>query len=474
MGWFDAPPPPPPATGPALSAVAGAFAASLVVLPLLTKAMRASARDPPTRVHYEFGGPVGAFMTMLLLPGVIFFLYCSCNKDFIVPGADLGSLAGAPLPDTGSLISVKAVGVLVTWFGFQVVLERLLPGDLVSGVDLGPAGGSKWEGKTLQYRMNGHLAFWVSILALMPLAVRGDLVYLYDAFSELAGASIFLSTLLAAFLYWKSFQDGALLAKGGNSGNAVYDFFIGRELNPRLGTFDLKQFCELRPGLIGWVALNLGMAAKQYHATGAVSAPMLFVNFFQGLYVWDALYQERAILTTMDITTDGFGYMLAFGDLAWVPFTYGVQARYLVDRDAGVPDWALVATACLCACGYAVFRGANGQKDAFRRDPAAPAVAHLKVLNVTNQVTGKPSKLLISGWWGMARKINYTGDWLMALSWSAFTGLGCVITYFYPIYFAVLLVHRAWRDDCFCAEKYGADWNKYKSIVRAVFIPGVI
>ena len=31
----------------------------------------------------------------------------------------------------------------------------------------------------------------------------------------------------------------------------------------------------------------------------------------------DALWFEPAILTTMDITTDGFGFMLAFGDLAW-------------------------------------------------------------------------------------------------------------------------------------------------------------
>jgi delta14-sterol reductase len=36
---------------------------------------------------------------------------------------------------------------------------------------------------------------------------------------------------------------------------------------------------------------------------------------------------EKAILTTMDITTDGFGFMLAFGDLAWVPFIYSLQAR---------------------------------------------------------------------------------------------------------------------------------------------------
>ena len=36
----------------------------------------------------------------------------------------------------------------------------------------------------------------------------------------------------------------------------------------------------------------------------------------------------------MDITTDGFGFMLVFGDLVWVPFTYTMQARYL----ATVPD----------------------------------------------------------------------------------------------------------------------------------------
>ena len=43
---------------------------------------------------------------------------------------------------------------------------------------------------------------------------------------------------------------------------------------------------------------------------------MVLVNAYQLVYVWDALYFERSILTTMDITTDGFGYMLAFGDLA--------------------------------------------------------------------------------------------------------------------------------------------------------------
>merc|ERR1740115_662702 len=54
----------------------------------------------------------------------------------------------------------------------------------------------------------------------------------------------------------------------------------------------------------------------------------MLVNLFQLTYVVDALWNEAAILTTMDITTDGFGFMLAFGDLAWVPFTYVVDALW--------------------------------------------------------------------------------------------------------------------------------------------------
>lgn len=45
-----------------------------------------------------------------------------------------------------------------------------------------------------------------------------------------------------------SFAKGKLLARGGNTGYRLYDFFIGRELNPRLGPLDLKEFCELTPG----------------------------------------------------------------------------------------------------------------------------------------------------------------------------------------------------------------------------------
>lgn len=458
---------------------AGGFGMALLAAPILVKWLRQkeSAGGAVTK-EYEFGGPPGAFATMLSLPGVIFFLYYSCSKEFVVRGFDLRSLAQMPLPDVSSLLGWRAAGLAFGWFGFQVLLERTLPTEEKLGVDLASAGG---EGR-LSYRMNAHKAFWVSLALAAGCGTK--LAVLYDEYVALAGASILGSTALSLYLYAASFAPGALLAKGGNSGNPIYDFFIGRELNPRIGSFDLKCFCELRPGLIGWMLLNLGMAAKQHQITGSISGSMVLVNVMQGLYVWDALYHEPAILSTMDITTDGFGYMLAFGDLAWVPFTYGLQARYLVDHDPQLSPLALAVCAGLGLGGYVIFRKSNSEKDAFRRDPTDPAVQHLQVLKVTNLQTGRPSNLLVSGWWGLARKINYTGDWLMAWAWSMTTGLpvgfgasaatGSVITYFYPIYFAVLLVHRAGRDDHFCKEKYGPGWAEYKKRVPYVFFPGLI
>jgi len=406
---------------------------------------------------------------MVALPGVIYFLYYACGKDFVLPGLHLRALPKMPLPAVSELCSYRALGIYTGWFTFQALLERTLPGKVVEGVDLAPAGG---KGR-LKYNINGHLAFWVSMAGVA--CFREKLSVLYDEFPALAGASILFSTGLSALLYLRSFAPGALLAKGGNSGNAIYDFFIGRELNPRLGSsFDLKEFCELRPGLIGWAALNLGMMAKQYQNTGSVSGSMLLVNALQGLYVWDALYQEQAILSTMDITTDGFGYMLAFGDLAWVPFTYGLQARYLVDHDPGLSSTTLAALAGCGLGGYALFRAANSQKDQFRRDPTHPRVRQLQTMPATNLQTGRVTQLLTSGWWGLARKINYTGDWLMALVWSMTTGRGTVVTYFYPIYFAILLIHRAGRDDHFCSQKYGDAWKEYKKKVPYMFLPGIL
>ena len=88
-----------------------------------------------------------------------------------------------------------------------------------------------------------------------------------------------------------------------------------------------------------WIVLNVAFAMKEFERTGEIQPAMWMINFFQGLYVVDALYNEAAVLTTMDITTDGFGFMLAFGDLCWVPFTYSLQARCVVSPSFSLPTF---------------------------------------------------------------------------------------------------------------------------------------
>lgn len=134
-----------------------------------------------------------------------------------------------------------------------------------------------------------------------------------------------------------------------------------------------------------------------------------------------------------------------------------------------VLPWPWVAAICAFkVLGYTVFRGANGQKDTFRKDPGHRSVRHLKTL-----ATKRGTKLIYSGWWGVARHINYTGDWLMGLAWCMCTGWSCAVPYFYAVYFAVLLIQREQRDDHACKLKYGADWDRYCALAPYRLIPYV-
>lgn len=177
-------------------------------------------------------------------------------------------------------------------------------------------------------------------------------------------------------------------------------------------------------------------------------------------------FRQASILTTMDITTDGFGFMLAFGNLTWVPIIYSMQARYLADFPIDLSILQVIGIVALQLGGYYIFRSANSQKDTFRQNANNPD--GLEFIE-----TKAGTRLITSGWWGKARHINYLGDWLMSVAWCLPCGFGSVIPYFYCIYFAILLIHRERRDDAKCRKKYGEDWDRYCSIVKSRIIPGV-
>jgi len=72
----------------------------------------------------------------------------------------------------------------------------------------------------------------------------------------------------------------------------LYNFFVGRELNPRVGALDIKVFALLRMGLISWVALNAIYLMRHYKDNGSIPLAPALIAAFQVFYVLDALWFE--------------------------------------------------------------------------------------------------------------------------------------------------------------------------------------
>ncbi|KAF4119307.1 Delta14-sterol reductase [Geosmithia morbida] len=482
---------------------------------------RKARRASPFEEHgYEFGGPIGAFGISFGLPILVYVFTFVCNDISGCPAPSLLSPrtlqleqlkreVGWPEDGLAGFFNWQSVAVSIGYVLLNAVLYKVLPAVEMEGTVLRSGGRLKYRFNTLYC----HLAI-LGALAAGTAAQGADFVvwtFLDQNYLQLITANLIISYIVAVAVYVHSFsikpgnKENRELAAGGQSGNLLYDWFIGRELNPRvtlpwIGEIDLKEWLELRPGMLGWIIMNCSFCAKQYRTFGRVTDSIVFITVIQALYIIDSWVNETAILTTMDITTDGFGFMLSFADFVWETFAYPLPARYLSVHPVSMGPARFAVVAAFIGVGFYIFRAANNQKNRFRTDDKDPRVAHLTYMR-----TKTGSKLITSGWWGVARHINYFGDWLQSWAYCLPTGLAgyqilaagtgaegahvmadgrevvsgdaagwaVPIAYFYIVYFAVLLIHRDGRDDVKCHRKYGKDWEEYKKIVRWRIIPGI-
>ena len=405
-----------------------------------------------------------ALIGTVFTPVLVFYLYFSVgfNDGRALPAADSDCTGffAAIVPTMAALL------VFCAWLAFQALLHLLLPGRVVQGLPLD-------DGTRLRYRLNGLAALVVTF------AVLGaghwldwfSLAWVHDHFGALLSVITLLCFAFALGLYvWGTVRpDGS----AETSGDFAADYFFGMILNPRLPSrdgFDFKFFCESRPSLIGWMVVNASFAVAQFEQYGSVSPSMAIVLALQLLYVADYFWFEQAILSTIDIRTERFGWMLVYGNLGVVPLIYSLQGFYLVRHVHDIPLYWGLFVVVLNLVGYAIFRTANLQKDRFRRDPKQ---CRIRGKPVEYLETPRGIGLLTSGFWGIARHMNYLGDWLMAFAWSLTCLFGSVVPYFYPLFLVGLLVTRERRDDRWCREKYGADWDRYCQQVRWRIVPGV-
>ncbi|KAJ8493378.1 hypothetical protein OPV22_015099 [Ensete ventricosum] len=358
----------------------------------------------------------------------------------------------------GLIPSWSSVGLLSCYLGYLAVAGSVLPGKIVPGALLS-------DGSRLHYRCNG-LASLLLLVALLEIGIYMKLIsamVIADKGLELLSATFIFSVFVSLVLYAAGLKSRSQSSsfKPHVTGDFIHDWWFGVQLNPHFLGLDLKFFF-VRAGMMGWLLINLSLLAKNYEA-GTANLSVILYQLFCTLYVLDYFFYEEFMTSTWDIIAEKLGFMLVFGDLVFIPFTFSIQGWWLLKNKVELTKVAAVANCLVFLVGYRVFRGANRQKHVFKKDPKAP-------------IWGKPpkvigGKLLASGYWGIARHCNYLGDLLLALSFSLPCGISSAIPYFYPTYLLILLIWRERRDEARCSQKYKEIWAEYCQLVPWRILP---
>lgn len=435
----------------------------------------------------RFGTLMGCLSIMLFTPLLVIYFYIAAfhfNCSLLAPleFISAGGLSTVNVLTFIPEITAVSFGLFLSWVAFQAtlailpdVLHRLIPsyqGGKVFGA-ITPAG------NCLPYNINGLQAWVISHFLFISLSFGLGLfspTIIFDNLGPFLWVTNIAGFSLGIFAYLKAFYFPSHPNDRKFSGNRFYDFFMGIELNPRVGPIDLKLFFNGRPGIVAWTLINLSFASAQYAKFGFLTNSMMIVNFLQALYVLYFFWKEAWYLKTIDIHHDHFGWMLAWGDSVWLPFMYTLQALFLVFNPVQLSTEYALFVLALGLIGFYIFADANNQKDKFRRSGKELLIWGRKSQSIdceykTEDGQTRKSRLLTSGWWGCARHMNYTGDLILSLAYSLACGMAFVFPYFYFVFLLILLVHRCIRDEKRCQAKYGKKWDEYCAKVPYRLIP---
>jgi protein-S-isoprenylcysteine O-methyltransferase Ste14 len=339
------------------------------------------------------------------------------------------------------------------------LLNATLPGRWVNGYITKPGSTEK-----VKYRLNGILVLFTMVifwfLAGFFKIVPYDWLYNFRWYG-LAGACLAgIIFSLAVVIPYKPVRKSFLL-----------DLYFGRaeNLEFRKG-LDIKMWLYLT----GATMLELNILSFTYHhylLFGAQSSPGIFLSAALITYfVIDYMTFEEIHLYTYDIFAERVGFKLGWGCIVFYPYFYSIFLWSTVNLpNPHTPSWLLIIYVLIFFAGWVLSRGANLQKYFFKKDPSRA------FLGITPEaITDGKKTLLINGFWGISRHVNYSGEILMASGIILCTGYpGQIWPWLYPLYYGLLLTTRQIDDDKRCERKYGELWKTYVKKVPYRIIPGI-
>ena len=225
--------------------------------------------------------------------------------------------------------------------------------------------------------------------------------------------------------------------------------------------------------LVGAVMLQLNVLSfAAFHLEHATTINPGFLPAC-GMLTWfcfDYLIFERVHLWTYDFIAERVGFKLGFGCLAFYPYFYSIPLWFTAELpDPGLPPLLTALFAVIFLGGWVLTRGANMQKYVFKTSPER------KFLWIAPEVLSDGrNSLVVNGFWGVSRHINYLGETIQAVAIALAAGyFGVWAVWLYPLYYVALFISRQVDDDKVCRAKYGPLWDDYTSKVRFKIVPGL-
>lgn len=423
-----------------------------------------------------------------------------------------------------------AVFILGSYIGC-FLLHLLIPARIVNGYCCDNTG------KPLPYRLNGFLVLLITVIIFVYLPEPCQIILYKKYWEAFITVNIFgISVSLAYFCRGgkekfarcvtvdQSKNLNTLQLAGPYPGDLAA-FYLGHEWNPRL----FGDYCDVKMllyiiGAIGLLLNILSCIAFEIQRDSKISIGMTAYSVCFLWFIGEYMLGEEVHLYTYDLFAEKIGFKLLWcvyndylklfidlfltlisfcyrGCIVFYPFFYGiglliintvtfsyvtnsrccactvicVGAFSIVSSSKDISSLQAVGVVVLFFSGWIMTRGANMQKFYFRINPESKTF----LFGLVRQKTIPGTRILCSGWWGLARHLNYFGEIVqgIALALPGFL-MGSslyyqVIPWLYPLYYIALFIPRQIDDDAVCKAKYGAKWDEYCMSVPYRIVPGV-
>jgi len=363
--------------------------------------------------------------------------------------------------------------ILGAFAALQILFMKIIPGKIYHGT-ITP------KGNLPQYKDNGLAAYLLTFVIYLTASKVFNLFnagIIFDHYGDILGALNLFALIFCLLLYFKG-KYAPSSTDHGETGNFVFDYYWGRELYPRILGIDIKQFTNCRFGMIWWALSVVSFAFAKHERTDhidygvIISALLIFIYLFK-FFLW-----EKGYMRSIDIIVDRAGYYICWGCLVWVPAIYTSPTMFLTNEHVQVSLSSGLIILFLGLTAIFINYWADKQRQAFRETNGiyniwGKQAKYIKATYTTDLGEEKSNLLLASGFWGISRHFHYIPELAAAFFWSCAGGFDYFAPYFYVCFLAILLFHRAKRDDEKCTRKYGESWKEYKQTVPYKIIPGV-